>query len=330
MLRFFIVYSFCMSLVYAGIDEAGYGPMIGPLCVARATFRVDHWSPGDAAPDLWALLSEAVCAKKSDSKSRIAIGDSKKLKLANSSVRQHPLVHLERAVLAMLGTIGDVPKTDEELFDALGVRLEDHPWYGGHAIELPLGSTVDMLRIDCAHLKSVMNKRGVQLLSIRVSSTGEDRFNQIIRERRTKAAVTEASLLGHLCAIRDGVDADELVRVVCDRQSGRTRHSQMLTHVWDGLRTDEESSRASRYTLGETLGITFTPKADDAYLPVALASMAAKLVRELAMMRVNRYWSQRLPELKPTAGYVQDARRWLEDLRDEMSEHERLCMVRQA
>lgn len=319
-----------MSLVYSGIDEAGYGPMIGPLCVARATFRVGDWSAGDAAPDLWALLSDAICSKKTDSRSRIAIGDSKKLKLANSSVRKHPLVHLERAVLAMLGTIGDVPRTDEELFSALGVRLEDHPWYGGGAIPLPLGSTEDMLRIDCAHLKGVMVRRGVELLSIRVSATSEDRFNQIYQERRTKAAVTESALLGHLCAIRDGVRADELVRVVCDRQSGRTRHASMLSRVWDGLRTDEESARASRYTLGESLGITFTPKADDAYLPVALASMAAKLVRELAMMRVNRYWSQRLPELKPTAGYVQDARRWLDDLREEMSESERMCMVRQA
>jgi len=319
-----------MALVYAGIDEAGYGPMIGPLCVARATMRVDGWSPGEPAPDLWDVLRDAVCAKKSESKSRIAIGDSKKLKLANSSVRQHPLVHLERAVLAMLGAVGEMPRTDEELFEGLGVRLEDHPWYAGEPIELPLGLPVDMLRIDSSHLKGVMNKRGVELLSIRVCATGEDRFNEIIRARRTKAAVTESAVLGHLCALRDGVGSADMIRVVCDRQGGRTHHASMLGRVWEGLQTEEESARASRYTMGDTLGITFTPKADDAYLPVALASMAAKLVRELAMMRVNRYWAGRMPELKPTAGYVQDARRWLDDLRPVMNEDERSCMVRLA
>ena len=319
-----------MALVYAGIDEAGYGPMIGPLCVARATLRVDGWSPGDPAPDLWDLLRDAVCAKKSESKSRIAIGDSKKLKLANSSVRQHPLVHLERAVLAMLGTIGEIPRTDTELFDILGVRLEDHPWYSGEPIELPLGTTPDMLRVDSSHLRGVMSRHGVELVSIRVGATGEVRFNEIIRAAQTKAAVTEASLVGHLCALRDGVDPADMLRVVCDRQGGRTRHAVVLGRVWEGLKMEEESARASRYSLGDSLGITFTPKADDAYLPVALASMAAKLVRELAMMRMNRYWSARLPELKPTAGYVQDARRWLDDLRAVMTDDERSCMVRLA
>ena len=319
-----------MRLIYAGIDEAGYGPMIGPLCVARATFCVDGWSAGDPAPDLWADLRDAVGRSKSDAKTRIPIADSKKLKLSNTVVRSHPLVHLERAVLAMLATTGSFPTTDIELFDALGARLEDHPWYGGEAIALPLGSSQELLRIDGTHLASVMSKHGVQLLSLRVSSIGETRFNEIYCAHRSKAAVTESALEAHLRAVRDGVSDGDAVRVVCDRQGGRTHHSTMLARVWDGLDVAEESARASRYTRGDSLGITFTPKADDAYLPVALASMSAKLVRELAMMRINRYWSGRVTELKPTAGYVQDARRWLEDVRPVMSETERTAMVRLA
>jgi len=29
-------------LVYAGIDEAGYGPMFGPFVVARSVFKIDE------------------------------------------------------------------------------------------------------------------------------------------------------------------------------------------------------------------------------------------------------------------------------------------------
>ncbi|MEE2660364.1 MAG: hypothetical protein VYC41_02125, partial [Planctomycetota bacterium] len=51
-------------------------------------------------------------------------------------------------------------------------------------------------------------------------------------------------------------------------------------------------------------------------LPVELASMAAKTVRELLMNRLNSFFTQRLPELKPTAGYVQDGRRWVAEIGD--------------
>jgi hypothetical protein len=47
---------------------------------------------------------------------------------------------------------------------------------------------------------------------------------------------------------------------------------------------------------------------------VALASMTAKYVRELLMMRLNRYFRSHMPELKPTAGYVEDGRRYIGDI----------------
>ena len=40
-------------LIYAGIDEAGYGPMLGPLCIGGACFRLEHADAQDGPPDLW-------------------------------------------------------------------------------------------------------------------------------------------------------------------------------------------------------------------------------------------------------------------------------------
>ena len=39
-------------LYYAGIDEAGYGPMLGPLCIGSTLFKVKDCEPAAGAPDL--------------------------------------------------------------------------------------------------------------------------------------------------------------------------------------------------------------------------------------------------------------------------------------
>ena len=52
----------------------------------------------------------------------------------------------------------------------------------------------------------------------------------------------------------------------------------------------------------------------EAHLPVALASMTAKYLRELAMLAFNAWWCERVPGLRPTAGYPGDARRFKEDI----------------
>jgi hypothetical protein len=45
-------------------------------------------------------------------------------------------------------------------------------------------------------------------------------------------------------------------------------------------------------------------------MPVALASMTAKYLRELSMLAFNAHWSARIPGLRETAGYPVDAARW--------------------
>ncbi|MBL4699316.1 MAG: hypothetical protein JKX70_10835 [Phycisphaerales bacterium] len=320
-----------MPLMYTGIDEAGYGPMLGPLCVAQSSFSIAGWTPGEKAPDLWSILHQAVGKTKQDAKSKIAVGDSKNLKLSNSVKTKHPLVHLERGVLAFLGARdGEIPTTDIQLFERLGASLEDQPWYAGEPIELPLGTSNDLLSIDTSHLRTVTHKQGVELIDIQVQIIDVNEFNDIYLARRSKAAATEQGLLHHLKTMQAKRAGFDHTRIICDRQGGRTQYHRMLSQVFADLETHEETPRASRYGSGDELGIVLTPKADDAYFPVALASMAAKLVRELAMMRFNRYWATRHAELKPTAGYVQDARRWLSDMQNTITPEERKAMVRLA
>ena len=61
----------------------------------------------------------------------------------------------------------------------------------------------------------------------------------------------------------------------------------------------------------------FQTKAEE-HLPVAVASMVSKYVREVVMLEFNAWWKQLIPELKPTKGYPVDAARFLKDIEDEL------------
>ena len=67
--------------------------------------------------------------------------------------------------------------------------------------------------------------------------------------------------------------------------------------------------------LTRDLRLTFQPRADSEHFCVALASMAAKYLRERLMEEFNRYWLAQVPGLKPTAGYPNDAVRFMEAIR---------------
>lgn len=323
-----------MPLLIAGIDEAGYGPMLGPLCVGLTALRLDAWAPGDRPPDLWALLSAGVARSPKDAAGRIPIADSKELKLPNDGKR-HPLTHLERGVLAVALAMGLDARDDLALFEWLGVELDDHDCYAGPSRPLPESFDPAQRAIAANQLAGACAAAGVRFEHLACLTVHETRFNQIVTDERSKARATLWAIGRHLRAI-DERWGGENAWVVCDRLGGRTAYAEVLRHELPQRRIEivEESPHRSVYRAhapsGAVLAVTFKTEGEKAQLPVALASMTAKYVRELAMARFNRHWSARMPELKPTAGYVQDARRWLDDARPILTDDDRRRLIRRA
>ncbi len=335
------------SLLYAGIDEAGYGPTLGPLTTALTLFHVPEWDSSRKPPNLWSLLRRAVCRTAAETrKGRIAINDSKQLKLPNSSAKRHPLTHLERGVLAFLAA--EAPEhapvaTDEQLLAALGTTHAHLPWYCGDPLDLPLSTTADHVRLLASQIDRARHRSGLSLVTARARLLPEDLFNQRLKTMQSKAQVSFSlveELLRELFRMTPEAIPDH-VRIVIDRQGGRTAYAEALARALPkaGVRTLAESTRASSYEItpprtspwaAATIRVLFTVDAEQDHLPVALASMAAKLLRELAMTRFNRHFGARISELKPTAGYATDARRWLEDARTALTAEERKLLVRRA
>jgi hypothetical protein len=151
-------------------------------------------------------------------------------------------------------------------------------------------------------------------LSVEVLLAGE--LNELLDSGHSKAdaAMTRVARLVH--RLREAA-GDRHVVLHLDRQGGRTRYLEPLRTIFDGswIWVLEESPRLSVYRIEDDHGIVdlrVCVGGDRVQLPVALASMTAKLTRELMMAHLNRYWCGRIPDLRPTAGYPMDGYRFAE------------------
>ncbi|UCE59231.1 MAG: hypothetical protein JSU63_17525 [Phycisphaerales bacterium] len=298
--------------ILAGIDEAGYGPILGPLVVSSVAFRVPDASVGAC---LWKALARSSTPKVSRGARRLAIADSKKL------YSRGKLGPLERAALVMLAVRGHRPGNMPELLDLLApggsqIRRE-YPWYCDEGLSLPLSNDVgdvatraNAVRLDCA-------ENDIELTAVRCELLLAAEYNQLVKRTRNKAVV----LLGLALRLVYGIlrrSKGQRVRLCVDRLGGRQHYRESLSTAFPQyeLQIVEESPARSAYRLthsSQVCEIEFVTNGETHHLPVALASVYSKYVRELHMHLFNRYWSRKQGGLKPTAGYYTDAKRWLKD-----------------
>lgn len=309
-----------IAMLYAGIDEAGYGPLLGPLCVGCSAWQIDDGSDLGAAPDLWQRMKTAVCRKARDRRGRIAINDSKQLKGTGAGGR-HPLADIERGVLAVLSALHGSPcETDADLFDRLGSAAPpvSEPWYAG-CVSLPSACDAPHLSLGSSMLRRCLESAGLQIGGLHCSAVDAGPINDAARRGAVKSSLPWMLVMQHTHRLR-AASAGQPLRLAVDRQGGRMRHVDELLREFpnDRLTIEREDETESRYRLDGPLGIlviSFTVDAEAVHLPVALASMTAKYVRELWMQRLNRFFTARVEGLEPTAGYVTDGRRFMDRIR---------------
>lgn len=304
-----------------GTDEAGYGPNLGPLVVSATLWRVADGIQPDA---LYDILEPVVCAsapRNGSTDGRLAVADSKALYKPG-----HGLRLLEIGVLAALALTGRRPATWTELFDALDPHSAAHrsrvPWYVDYEravppVSIPVACCGGELKAMLGRLEPGLQAAGVALLGLRSRVVFPEQFNGCLTRCRSKGEALSKITFSLVADMMGGLD-DGPIDVVCDKHGGRNRYAEMLSsHFPEHLiEIHGEGRELSLYRFGPSRRRTsfcFRTRAE-AILPVALASMTAKYLRELAMAALNAWWCEKVPGLRPTAGYPTDARRFKADV----------------
>jgi ribonuclease HII len=322
-----------MKLVI-GIDEAGYGPNMGPLVIAASLWRVD----GEPQIDRGLALLEPEFRGQPwhAGDPFIPMGDSKKIYRPGLSLHG-----LQAGMRFLLEECGQRPERWSDLLHSVApsdaIRLEQLPWYAPaqRPAEIETSDGIDV----CPPLNSQVIERarqkmashGIRFLGYRARVIDELEFNRTVDRLGNKSNALSEWSIGLLAdCIRNAGDrgstASDPLRVdaYCDRHGGRKRYAAVLNHALgelvDWIEVLEETSHCSRYRArlpsGE-LKVQFRVEGDS-LLPSAASSLLAKWLREHLMQRLNQYWIQSVgPTLRPTAGYSVDAARF----REEMTEH---------
>ena len=299
--------------VVAGIDEAGYGPFVGPLVVAASAYRLED---GAKESDL-----DRIVRDKKVQTLGLPTADSKQLYHSGGSIARIETSTLGHMALAR----GAMPVRFDSLADGAidlsAKEIDELPWYAGRMLQmrLPRVSSLDevLTRTDWhgAHLAA----RGARFEDLFIAPVLVPRFNRL-----TSAAGSKAWTLFHTTgrlieALVARFHSDELI-IHVDRQGGRIHYGDLLQTFFPmaPLRTVRERPESSAYVLAwpdrSPVRIDFRVKADGRRAPVALASVAAKTTRELFMDCLNEWFTGMLVDLKPSAGYGTDGRRFLSEV----------------
>ncbi|MBP7936137.1 MAG: hypothetical protein KA354_15960 [Phycisphaerae bacterium] len=307
-----------------GIDEAGYGPLLGPLVVSAAAFDVPvtlmrTLKDRAAGPDLWDLLQASLTARHRKRDPRLAVSDSKKLH--GKSDTPAGIALLERAALTFLMQHGKAPVSLRAMIQLVCphvvAMLGRYPWYAAEDIALPVEVTEDDLGVQRSSVQRDLAAAGIRFRGAWVEVLPEGDYNDMVGRTRNKAVVLFALATRLMQRIANIVGPRPL-RIWVDRQGGRVGYARPLMTAFQDAELEivEESPERSSYRLNHRPApwmIRFVQKGETHHMQIALASIFSKYVRELLMMCFNRYWARQVPDLKPTAGYYEDGRRFLAD-----------------
>lgn len=296
--------------IIAGIDEAGYGPLLGPMVISITAFDI----PDEMADcSLWDLLKDAVSGDLKGKGHRLAVCDSKRLYNAKKGLKP-----LENVVLSFLRSKDSKTTSFYQLLKNLlcydTATIDGYPWYTGKDYPLPLTTSGSAVLNFSDLLKYAMHRQGMRFCYASSCVITVQEFNKQVRLTGNKSVVLFNNCATLVSRLWNNFEGN--IRLIVDKQGGRNNYSGQLKNCLPEaeIKIVKEGNGESSYEVvnnQRNMTVSFVEKGEDTCMAVALASIFSKYVRELFMHLENQYWLHLVPDLKPTAGYYQDALRFL-------------------
>ncbi len=259
-------------MIVVGIDENGLGPLLGPLVVTAAAFETDIY-------DREAFFASATKHLPAD--------DSKKV------FSKTKMASAESATLSWLRTF----RVETQTFSGVMSQVAKHPvpllcdGIPDHCApsETPLPFATLPEEIETRDFLPLLESEGIRPRAVRTVSLCPGGFNKAIRNPGTNKFSLDFELMMHL--VRDlRAELGEELRVFCGKVGGTRRYGPWFQKAgMDAWWIEEETPELSTYRVTGIGKVSFVRDGDASHLPIAVASMVGKYVRELAMRDLNAH-----------------------------------------
>ncbi len=315
-------------MLIAGIDEAGYGPLLGPLVISGVAMTIPDELDGLS---LWHLFADAISENAKKSGGKFVIADSKKLfrKAKNKSKSRKNLYELERSALgaAILScakeniTQSDCPEDIDKLMTIISLEPKSHlnaKWYSHRKLHLPLEVDKQSLILSANILRRELKSLASEFTGVYTIPLFEKRYNEFAKAIKNKSQILFSQTARIVANIINNT-AQRKIKIFIDKQGARNSYLNNLLRIFETwhITVIKESDEISIYRLEQadrSVEIRFTRNGEKDNMLTAWASIVSKYVRELFMIQFNEFWIKLDTELKPTAGYWQDGQRFIKDI----------------
>ncbi|PCJ56147.1 MAG: hypothetical protein COA79_19615 [Planctomycetota bacterium] len=280
-----------MNKIIFGIDEAGLGPTLGPLCYGWTGLIQTEGS------NVLSRFDQLI------KKYKLNIGDSKKI---YQGVNKKKKLHQALNEVLSLSQQTSEYQTLSDLWNLYPLNS-----FG----EISMYSYYEKcLKHSFAQL-SVLERKDQFDGFCGFTASFEGELNKEFDRGVNKSAVSMMKIGEIILSILNRFPIEN-IEIQVDKQGGRNFYEDFLNDLFPfvGIQILRESSDESIYMISEEnrdIKIGFYKKGEDRFSLIACGSILAKWLREQFMASFNSYWLT-YNDVKPTAGYPEDAKRFIE------------------
>lgn len=276
-----------------GIDENAYGPILGPMTVTGVLLDVPE------PPFIYLDLNQLNPPK--------GLRDSKKVFTRSES--SYSLGEI--VALSLITSAGGEVTNFRELLEFVSdtSRLKESELIS--ALDLELHLPLWAKHIDPSPITHWFETMEIEVKDIRVDIVTAKEFNELLKSSGSKSTLDFWKFMDVMSALPD------FDLAMCGKLGGTRYYGRLFEGIGVNVTAIQETRGISSYRVADGREIHFILNGDERFLPIAMASIVGKYVREVFMFLMNKLVGHDEP-VPWASGYRHDAKTY--QLMEELSQ----------